>query len=173
MSTFVGAPSKRRRSSGKATVVANTMPSLPVRGLKGIVLTLCCAVIVVPFLAVISTSLADQGQIAQAGGFVLWPTHPSLYAYRAILSGGVVTRSLMVSIGITVVGTLLSLAATVLLAYGLSRAGTLGHKPVLMMVLFATLFGPGMIPSYLMVKYMGLMNSWWSLIIPTLVNASM
>ena len=172
MSTFVGAPSKRRsRTRNKPVVVGNTPPSIPVRAIKGVVLTLACAVIIVPFLAVVSTSLADQQQITTAGGFVLWPTHPSFYAYRAILGGGVVTRGLLVSIGITVVGTLLSLAASVLLAYGLSRPGSLGHKPVLMMVLFATLFGPGMIPSYLMVKYMGLINSWWSLIIPTLVNA--
>ncbi|MEC3992601.1 carbohydrate ABC transporter permease [Actinacidiphila sp. DG2A-62] len=143
---------------------------MPLRGLKGLVLLLCCAVVVIPFVAVVSTSLADKRQITRSGGFVLWPDHPSLYAYRAVLSGGVVTRSLMVSIGITVVGTLLALACTTMLAYALSRPGTFAGKPILLTVLFTLMFSPGIIPSYLVVKELGLLNSYWSLIVPVMVN---
>lgn len=138
---------------------------------KAVVFAICCAVVLLPFLSVVSTSIADQKQITKAGGYVLWPTHPSLNAYRAIFNGGVVTRALMVSIGITVVGTLLSLAATTALAYGLSRSGSFAHKPILMIVLFTLLFGPGIIPNYLVIKELGLLNSYWSLILPTLINA--
>jgi multiple sugar transport system permease protein/putative aldouronate transport system permease protein len=136
-----------------------------------VVLVICCAVVILPFLSVVSTSIADQKQITNAGGYVLWPNHPSLNAYRAIFNGGVVTRALMVSITITVVGTILSLAATTALAYGLSRTGSFAHKPILMVVLFALLFGPGIIPNYLVIKELGLLNSYWSLILPTLINA--
>ncbi|WP_117213858.1 carbohydrate ABC transporter permease [Allorhizocola rhizosphaerae] len=145
-------------------------PSIPMRVLKGIVLLLCCAVVVMPFVSVISTSMADQKQIYASGGLVLWPDNPSLDAYRAIFAGGVVTRALIVSIGITVVGALLSLAATALLAYSLSRPGTFAHRPLLMMILFTLLFSPGIIPSYLMVSQLGLLDSYWSLILPVLVN---
>ncbi|HEX3815220.1 MAG TPA: carbohydrate ABC transporter permease [Mycobacteriales bacterium] len=138
---------------------------------KTVVLVICCAVVILPFLSVVSTSIADQKQITNAGGYVLWPNHPSLNAYRAIFNGGVVTRALMVSITITVVGTILSLAATTALAYGLSRTGSFAHKPILMVVLFALLFGPGIIPNYLVIKELGLLNSYWSLILPTLINA--
>ena len=138
---------------------------------KAVVVTICCAVVILPFLAVVSTSLADQKQIANAGGYVLWPNHPSFNAYRAILTGGVVTRALVVSISITVVGTALSLAATTALAYGLSRRGSFASKPILMIVLFSLLFGPGIIPNYLVVKELGLLNSYWSLILPSLINA--
>jgi multiple sugar transport system permease protein/putative aldouronate transport system permease protein len=138
---------------------------------KTVVLVICCAVVILPFLSVVSTSIADQKQITNAGGYVLWPNHPSLNAYRAIFNGGVVSRALMVSITITVVGTILSLAATTALAYGLSRTGSFAHKPILMVVLFALLFGPGIIPNYLVIKELGLLNSYWSLILPTLINA--
>ena len=83
---------------------------------------------------------------------VMWPDGVSLDAYSAVLAGGVVTRALVISIGITVVGTVLSLAATAGLAYSLSRPGAFGAKPMLMLVLGAVLFAPGLIPSYLVVK---------------------
>lgn len=159
-------PGRRGGTTGPGTGGA----SLPVRGLKGLVLLVCCAVVVVPFVAVISTSLADKDQVTKAGGFVLWPDHPSLYAYRAVLSGGVVTRALLVSVGITVVGTVLALACTAALAYALSRPGTFAHKPLLLTVLFTLMFSPGIIPSYLVVKEFGLLNSYWSLIVPVMVN---
>ncbi|PRY59807.1 MULTISPECIES: carbohydrate ABC transporter permease [Glycomyces] len=146
-------------------------PGIAVRGAKGVVLILACAFVVIPFLAVVSTSLADQQQITEAGGYVLWPERPNLDAYRAILAGGVVTRALFVSVGVTLVGTLLSLACTALLAYALSRPGSFAHKPLLMTVLFTLFFTPGIIPMYLLVRSIGLLDSYWSLILPVLVNA--
>lgn len=146
------------------------VPSMRARALKGLVVLIACLLVLGPFLSVISTSLADVKQVNAAGGFVLWPNHPNLESYRAILSGGVVTRALFVSIGVTVVGTLLSLASTTLLAYSLSRPGSLCHKPILMLVLFTLLFSPGIIPNYLMVKSLGLLNSYWSLILPVMIS---
>jgi putative aldouronate transport system permease protein len=70
-----------------------------------------------------------------------------------------------------VVGTALSLVATTLLAYGLSRRGTLLHRPMLAIVLLPLLFTPGIIPSYLIVKNLGLLDTYWSLILPVVVNA--
>jgi putative aldouronate transport system permease protein len=102
---------------------------------------------------------------------VMWPKGIDFSSYAAVLSGGVVTRAVVISIGITVVGTLLSLAATAGLAYWLSRPGALLAKPVLMLVLGAVLFSPGLIPSYLVVKQFNLLDSLWSLILPVLVNA--
>ncbi|MEV4395870.1 carbohydrate ABC transporter permease [Nonomuraea sp. NPDC049607] len=142
----------------------------PIRALKGVVLLAACLVVILPFVAVIATSLADQVQINLAGGYVLWPEHPTLDAYRAIFAGGVVSRALFVSLGVTVVGTLLSLTCTTLLAYSLSRPGSFASRPLLLLVLFTLLFSPGMIPSYLIVKQLGLLESYWSLILPVLVN---
>ncbi|MFI6025598.1 carbohydrate ABC transporter permease [Amycolatopsis magusensis] len=145
-------------------------PSAFGKAVKAVVLTLCCAVVVVPFAGIVSTSLATREDVTNAGGFVLIPRSISFDAYHAILSGGVVTRATLVSLFVTAVGTLLSLTATTLLAYGLSRRGTLLHRPFLLMVLMPLLFTPGIIPSYLMVKSLGLLDSYWSLILPVLVN---
>lgn len=146
-------------------------PGLAIRGVKGIVLLLCCAVVVLPFVAVIATSLADQQQITAAGGYVLWPENPSFDAYEAIFRGGVVTRALLVSVGITFVGTLLSVAVVAMLAYALSRPGSWGHRPILLLVLFTMLFNAGIIPNYLLIKQLGLIDSYWALILPTAVSA--
>jgi putative aldouronate transport system permease protein len=146
-------------------------PSPAGRAVKGVVLLACCALVILPFLAVVSTSLATREQITNAGGMVLFPDEVSFAAYEAILSGGVVTRATMVSLFVTGAGTALSLASTVLLAYGLSRRGTFAHRPLLMVVLFALLVTPGIIPSYLVVKSLGLLDTYWSLILPVMINA--
>jgi putative aldouronate transport system permease protein len=149
----------------------NTLTDTLTKGVKGLVLTICCAVVIIPFVGVISTSLATQRQVTDSGGFVLIPDHVTVAAYSAIFAGGVVTRAIGVSVFITVAGTAISLTCTALLAYALSRPGSFAHKQLLMVVLFALLFTPGIIPSYLVVKDFGLLNSYWSLIVPTAVNA--
>ena len=127
-------------------------------------------VVVYPFLSVLATSLASEPDVIKNGGLVIWPEHPTLQAYRTILAGGVVTRAVTVSMGITVVGTLLSLAVTIGMAYGLSRQ-VWGGKYFLLLALFTLLFTPGIIPNYLAVKQYGLLNSYASLILPVLVSA--
>ncbi|MFW6600511.1 carbohydrate ABC transporter permease [Propionibacteriaceae bacterium Y2011] len=146
-------------------------PSIGARALKGVVLLVAVALVIIPFLMVVATSLADQRQIADAGGYVLWPTAPSLDAYITLLSGQLVPRALLVSLGVTVVGTLIAVAATTTLAYSLSRPGSWGHRPILFGVLLTMLLSPGMIPLYLTIKELGLINSYWSLILPPAVTA--
>lgn len=138
---------------------------------RGVLLTAACLAVIVPFVAVVMTSLAPQRDISARGGLVLFTSEPSLAAYRAVLSGGVVTRALTVSVAVTAVGTVLSLACTIMLAYALSRPGSLLHKPILLMTLFTLLFNPGMIPMYLIVKQLGLIDNLAALILPVVVNA--
>lgn len=153
------------------TVDGSPLPSRSMRALKGVVLTVLCAMVIIPFMGVVSTSIASQQQVNQAGGFVLFPTSISWDAYRSIFAGGVVTRAVVVSTLVTAVGTVFSLAASSLLAWALSRRGTVGNRPMLLLVLLSLLFTPGIIPSYLVVLQFGLINSYWSLIVPTMVSA--
>src|SRR5262249_15291971 len=138
---------------------------------KIVVLGLFCLSIVLPFVAVVSTSVAGKKQIADAGGLVLFPHSINFDAYTSIFAGGVVSKALLVSIFVPAVGTVLSLIFSAMLAYGLSRPGTLGGKPTLLLVLFSLLFSPGIIPTYLVVKQAGLLNNIWSLIVPTMISA--
>ncbi len=152
-------------------ITAMGRPSPLARAAKGLVLALCCAAVVVPFVGIVSTSLATRAEVTRSGGFVLLPGEVSFAAYEAILSGGVVTRATLVSLFVTATGTALSLVATTLLAYGLSRPGSFAHRPLLLTVLFAILFGPGLIPSYLVVKSLGLVDTYWALLLPPMINA--
>jgi len=134
------------------------------------VFTVVLFVIIYPFFSVVATSLASDQDVIKNGGLVIWPEHPTWNSYRTIFAGGVVTRAAMVSIGITVIGTLLSMALTVGMAYGLSRK-IVGGKVILILALTTLLFTPGIIPNYLAVKQYGLLNSYASLILPVVISA--
>ncbi|MBV9172562.1 MAG: carbohydrate ABC transporter permease [Chloroflexi bacterium] len=127
-------------------------------------------VVVFPFLSVLATSLASEADVVSGGGLVLWPQHPTLEAYRTIFAGGVITRAIVISLAVTTVGTLASLAVTIAMAYGLSRR-IWGGRIILFLALGTLLFTPGIIPNYLAVKQLGLLNSYAALVLPVLVNA--
>lgn len=145
-------------------------PAMSSRVLKTVVLLICCAFVIVPFIGVIATSIASQEHVTNSGGFVLWPDGLNLDAYKAIFNGGVVQRALLVSVAIATIGTLISLAGSTMLAYALSRPGSFGQRPILMVVLFSLLFSPGLIPNYLVVKEFGLLDSLLALILPTAIS---
>lgn len=163
-------PAPKRRSGRKRTIEGLPAPGIIESVIKAIVLTICCAAVIVPFLGVISTSIATPKQVTDAGGFVLFPKGIDLDAYRLIFSGGVVTRSLGVTIAVTAIGTVLSLILTGCLGWALSRRGTFMNRPLLLVVLISLLFGPGIIPSYLVVQGLGLLDTIWALIIPGCVS---
>ncbi|NKR13769.1 ABC transporter permease, partial [Arthrobacter sp. M6] len=119
---------------------------------------------------VVSTSLADNEQLVKAGGFVLWPERPTLEAYATIFKGPMVLQSLGVSMLVTVVGTILALFVTITMAYATSRTVLFG-RPVVLAVLLTLLFAPGLIPSFLMIRQLGLLDSLWSLILPGIFGA--
>lgn len=146
-------------------------PSWYGRGAKSVVLGVIVAAVGYPFLIALGTSLSGKEEIAANGGYVLFPTEPTLQAYTAVLSGGVVTRAALVSIAVTLIGTALSLLCTIALAYGLSRPGTVAAKPILFVVLGTFLFTPGIIPVYLVVDRLGMIDTYASLIVPIMLNA--
>lgn len=141
------------------------------RATKGLALAIICVLVLYPFVLAIGTSLAPADELIKHGGWVLLPDRPTLEAYRVLLSGGVVTRAAVVTVGITVCGTAISMVATIMLAYGLSRSGSAGSKPILLMILGTFLFTPGIIPGYLMVKQLGLLDTYGALILPVALNA--
>ncbi|MET8274791.1 carbohydrate ABC transporter permease [Streptomyces sp. NPDC005134] len=138
---------------------------------KALAVVVVVAAVAYPLLGVIGTSFASQTDIIRSSGLVLWPDHPTIDAYRTIFTGGVVTRALVVSLGITVFGTLASLLVTVGMAYGLSRRDVTGSRFILMTALFTMLFNAGIIPNFLLVKGLGLYDTYAALVMPTLVSA--
>lgn len=145
-------------------------PKIPTQAAKAIILTIVVLLVVLPFVSIFTTSLATQKQIAEDGGLVIIPNNPTLGAYQDIFAGGVVTRAIVITVLVTVIGTLLSLAVSVALGYALSRREVFAARPVLLFVLATLFFAPGIIPVYLMVMQLGLLNQYASLILPILVQ---
>ena len=133
-----------------------------------IVLTVIAAAMVLPFLYIFSVSFSSIEEYLRKD-FILWPEQWVTDAYRYILSNDKFVKSVLVTIFITVLGTTLNLAFTSTMAYALSKP-FYGQKLFLFMVLFTFLFSAGIIPTYLIVKATGLLNSVWALIIPVLIS---
>ncbi|MEV6794505.1 carbohydrate ABC transporter permease [Streptomyces sp. NPDC051320] len=177
MTTFLNTPSDKRprvkKPGGWAASSRPVWEEPPSKaGLtgKGIALTLACLAILFPLWIVIVTSLQSKKTIDEAGGLVMIPKGITFVAYESLLSGGQVQKAALVSIGVTLVGTLFSMTVSVLCAYGLSRSGSLGHRWILMTLLVTMFFGAGLIPTYLLVQALGLMDSYLALILPSAVS---
>ncbi|MFF5187285.1 carbohydrate ABC transporter permease [Streptomyces sp. NPDC000345] len=137
---------------------------------KGGFLALCCLGVLGPLWIVIVTSLSPKSVIDRVGGLVVVPQGITFVNYTELLSGGQVSRAIMVSFGVTLCGTLFSMTVSVLAAYGLSRPGSLGHRFLLMTMMATMFFGAGLIPTYLLVQSLGLTDTYLSLILPSAVS---
>ncbi|NEE05472.1 carbohydrate ABC transporter permease [Streptomyces sp. SID7499] len=137
---------------------------------KGVVLAGACLAVLFPLWIVIVTSLSSKQTINAAGGLVVIPKGITFVAYQELLSGGQVTRAAIVSVCVTLVGTVFSMTVSVLAAYGLSRSGSLGHRWLLMTLLATMFFGAGLIPTYLLVQSLGLTDTYLALILPSAVS---
>ncbi|OXM87520.1 carbohydrate ABC transporter permease [Paenibacillus rigui] len=135
-----------------------------------LLLGLVAAVCVLPFLYILAASLTAPEELLQKG-FILIPTKFSLVGYEYILSTEIILSSLGVSIFITVAGTLANLFFTALMAYPLAQKDLMGSKLFMKLIVFSMLFSGGMIPTYLVVRYTGLLDSPAALIVPGLISA--
>ncbi|HXX68977.1 MAG TPA: carbohydrate ABC transporter permease [Polyangiaceae bacterium] len=162
--------SPRLRASTPDRPAWEERPSLADRLVKTMVLGAVVLAVLFPMWSVLVTSLASRTTINAAGGMVVIPREIDLSAFATIFSGGQVTRALLVSAFVTVVGTAVSMVLTVLAAYGLSRPTSFGHRPILLYFLLTFLVYPGLVPSYLVVAGLGLKDSLWALIVPSAVS---
>ena len=139
-----------------------------------ILLTLIAVIMVIPFIYVIAASFATEAEIQTRPIFFL-PDSPTLDAYARIFDmndmGTRVFHSLLISVCVTAIGTFINLFFTTTMAYGLSRTNLIGKKPLLNMVLFTMVFGGGMIPLFLVVKGLGMYDTYAALILPGAISA--
>jgi len=124
---------------------------------------------ILPFAYVLAGSFATELEITTRP-FFLWPDDFTTTSYESILSSDVILRAFVTTVVVTVVGTLMQLGLTVLLAYPLSKVDLPGRRTVLSLVVFTMVFSAGMIPTFLVVKDLGLLDTYWSLILPAAVN---
>ena len=154
----------KRRSVGD--IIANVV--------RYILHTLIAVIKVIPFIYVIAASFATEAEIQTRPIFFI-PDSPTLDAYARIFDmndmGTRVFHSLLISVCVTAIGTFINLFFTTTMAYGLSRSNLIGKKPLLNMVLFTMVFGGGMIPLFLVVKGLGMYDTYSALILPGAISA--
>lgn len=122
-----------------------------------------------PFYNVLILSVANTVSYAKHVPYLL-PYTIDLTGYKTIMNDVYFFKSLLVTLFVTVVGTLMNMTFSVSTAYVLSRKKLPGRNFFLMYILFTMLFSGGMIPTYLIVCKLGLSNSVWSMIFPTMLN---
>jgi len=136
----------------------------------GGVLFLLAFMIIFPFFYIFSVSFTD-GSVYQIDRLALWPEKWSTDAYQFVLSGKGFISSFYASIFITCIGTPLAILISCMMAYMLSKNYLPGRKYFMYLIIFTMLFSPGIIPNYSLVKEIGLLNSWWAIILPAATNA--
>lgn len=123
-----------------------------------------------PFLYLIAGSFATEKELVERAFFII-PRTFSLNAYKYIIADGSIFRGILNSCFIMIVGTFVNMLFTTTLAYPLSKSWLKGRDVVLNIIIITMLFSGGMIPNYLVVKSLNLLDSYWALIFPGAINA--
>ncbi|MBN6055501.1 carbohydrate ABC transporter permease [Nonomuraea sp. RK-328] len=126
-------------------------------------------VTVLPLLYVLAGSFASEAEIS-ARPFFLWPEKFVTDTYTFIFSTPTFVRALLTTVIVTAVGTVVQLVLTFTMAYPLAKRYLPGRTLVLNLVIFTLVFSGGMIPTYLVVRDLGLLDSYWALILPLAIN---
>lgn len=127
-------------------------------------------IMVLPIINIVSQSFSGPVALS-AGKVVLWPVQFTVENYTTVLQQVAIWRAFGVSVIITVFGTLISLIMTASLAYPLSRQEYRERKYILLLVLITMIFHAPLIPNYLLIRSLGLLDSLWALMLPGAISA--
>lgn len=134
-----------------------------------IVLALCACITIFPFIHVLATSFSSSRAI-MSGEVSIWPVDYNTYAYFNLIRDGSLIRSLKNTVYITLGGTVLNMLATTMAAYPLSKSRLRGRKIFLSLIIFTMMFGGGLIPTFVLIKQLNLMNTYGALWLISLVS---
>lgn len=130
-----------------------------------VMLLLITVLCIIPFLYILAVSLSGPGAV-QRGEVFLVPREPSISVYCSIFRNGAYLRAMLRTLVLTLVYVVLAMTLTILCAYPLSEPGLRGKKILFPFMLFTMYFSGGLIPSYLLVNSLGLIDSYLALILP-------
>ncbi|MET3847490.1 MULTISPECIES: carbohydrate ABC transporter permease [unclassified Paenibacillus] len=126
-------------------------------------------IVMYPLFFVLIASVSHPGSVIR-GEVWLWPKGFSLVGYERLFGNKELLRGFLNTVMYTVVGTALNVVMTVAGAYPLSRTDFKGRHFFTFLIVFTMFFGGGMIPTYLLIKSLGLLNTFWAMIIPSAVS---
>jgi ABC-type glycerol-3-phosphate transport system permease component len=128
-------------------------------------LVFCGIIVLIPLLNVIAQSLSSPQSVI-AGRVFIWPRNPTLETFRMILKNKVIMTGYANTLIYMVGGTTINLILTILCAYPLSRRELVGRNFFTLVFAFTMMFSGGMIPTYLMVRNLGLIDTRWAMYLP-------
>jgi len=134
-----------------------------------VILTVLLITVLFPLLYIVSASFSSSEAVT-AGKVLLWPVDISLDGYRGVLRYESIWLGYRNTIFYVVTGTTLNVALTMICAYPLARPGFTGRKFYTVLFTFTMLFGGGMIPSYINMRNLGLLNTTWAMILPGAIS---
>jgi multiple sugar transport system permease protein/putative aldouronate transport system permease protein len=133
-----------------------------------IFLGICILIIVYPLIYIISSSFSDPNAVL-AGRVILWPVDFSLAGYKAVFQYNRIWTGYANSIYYAGLGTLINVILTIMAAYPLSRKDFNGRNILMFLFTFTMLFNGGLIPTYLVMQKLNLINTRWAMILPTAI----
>ncbi|QGQ95165.1 carbohydrate ABC transporter permease [Paenibacillus psychroresistens] len=131
-------------------------------------LTLILLVVLYPLIYIVSSSFSSAAAVS-SGRVWLWPVDISLKGYSTVLRNSQVISGYGNSLFYTSIGTLISVTLTIMIAYPLSKKTFFGRKGLMIFITFTMLFSGGLIPTYLVVKTLGLIDTRWALLLPNAI----
>jgi putative aldouronate transport system permease protein len=138
-------------------------------GFNIIFLTVLALTMFLPYLNILAQSFSSSKAITN-GLVALWPVDFTWINYQYVFEDPTIWRAFMISLIVTVCGTAINLIMTSTLAYPLSRQEYVGRKYLLMLILFTMIFHAPLVPVFILIKSLGLMNSLWALMIPNAIS---
>ncbi|KRG15470.1 carbohydrate ABC transporter permease [Lederbergia galactosidilytica] len=127
-------------------------------------------VIVYPLIFVISASISDPAAVS-TGKMWLWPVDITFAGYKRVFQNDAIWLGYRNTIFYTILGTIIHLIVLLPCAYALSRKEVMGKKYILWIILFTMMFNGGLIPTYLVIKTLGMVDTVWAIVIPGVVGA--
>ena len=130
-----------------------------------LVMLLVALTMLLPILNLLAKSLSDPSSVPYMKGYQIWPSGFSLINYEIIFSNQVVWTALKNSLFITVVGVLVNVLVTTMMAYALTRPGLVGKKAIMVFLIIMMIFEPGIIQEYFVMKDLHLLDNLWSMVL--------
>lgn len=156
---------KRKKHYPKGVIIRSVI----LYGILAVIAILC----VLPVWHVLMASFSDPMKYLSFEGFLFWPLEGdfSVQAYEMLFRNEYLWRSYFNTIFYTTASVLIGLVISIMASYALCRKGMLLKRPILFFILITMFFNGGMVPFYIVVHSLGLVNTVWSMILPTCCNA--
>jgi putative aldouronate transport system permease protein len=131
-----------------------------------VILSLFLITVLYPLIYIVSSSFSSTDAV-MSGKVFLWPIEPTLDGYEAVFKHKLIWSGYTNSIFYTVAGTIINVTLTIMAAYALSRRDLFGKNVIMFLFVFTMLFSGGLIPSYLLARDIGILDTRWAMLLPS------